>query len=188
MFLNFKNSKLAIVKGFTLIELLVVVAIISLLSSVVLSSLNSARMKARDAKRLSDLHQMRIALNLYYNANGFYPDCPVSKGSWESSTSATWNTTDCLVTALRPTYMSQLPIDPKNNATSPWNTGNYSYAYRALNTGQNYDLVGQVEDTSNPQRCQVRNWIKFTSAPDGSADGAVWCVEFATANYLIADH
>ena len=36
-------------KGFTLIELLVVISIISLLSSVVLSSLNAAREKARIA-------------------------------------------------------------------------------------------------------------------------------------------
>ena len=40
------------IKGFTLIELLVVISIISLLSSVVLSSLNSAREKARVAAGL----------------------------------------------------------------------------------------------------------------------------------------
>jgi prepilin-type N-terminal cleavage/methylation domain-containing protein len=61
--------------GFTLIELLVVIAIIGILSSVVLASLNSARAKGRDARRISDLKQLQLALELYYDANGSeYPD------------------------------------------------------------------------------------------------------------------
>ena len=45
-------------RGFTLIELLVVIAVIGLLSSVILASLNSARKKGRDTRRVEDLRQI----------------------------------------------------------------------------------------------------------------------------------
>ncbi len=60
-------------RGFTLIELLVVIAIIGILSSVVLVSLNSARSKGKDARVVSDVQQVRTALESGYNGAG-YPD------------------------------------------------------------------------------------------------------------------
>ena len=45
-------------RGFTLIELLVVIAVIGLLSSVILASLNNARKKGRDTRRMEDLRQI----------------------------------------------------------------------------------------------------------------------------------
>ena len=59
--------------GFTLIELLVVVAIIGLLASVILVSLDSARGKGRNAKRKMELHTVELALEQYMNNNGSYP-------------------------------------------------------------------------------------------------------------------
>jgi len=52
-------------KGFTLIELLVVIAIIGLLSTLAVVSLNNARGKARDAKRISDVKAIQTAIELY---------------------------------------------------------------------------------------------------------------------------
>ncbi len=60
-------------KGFTLIELIVVIAIISLLASVVLSSLGTARQKATDTSKIQAVEQMRNALQLYLTDKGSYP-------------------------------------------------------------------------------------------------------------------
>ena len=60
-------------RGFTLIELLVVISIIGLLSSVVLSSLNTARANARDSARVSEIRNLVNAFNLYWSDNGQYP-------------------------------------------------------------------------------------------------------------------
>jgi len=60
-------------KGFTLIELLVVIAIIGLLSTLSVVSLNSARGKARDAARKSDMNSISTALELLNVEVGYYP-------------------------------------------------------------------------------------------------------------------
>jgi len=59
--------------GFTLIELLVVIAIIGILASTILASLNTARKKARDSKRLSDLKEIKLALSMFFDDNRTYP-------------------------------------------------------------------------------------------------------------------
>ena len=58
--------------GFTLVELLVVITIISILATVVIVGLNSAKSKSRDATRVSDLHNIQIALDFYYDKYGTY--------------------------------------------------------------------------------------------------------------------
>ena len=123
-------------RGFTLIELLVVIAIIGVLSSVVLASLNSARQKARDAQRVSNLIEIRTALEMYYSDNGSYPN----------SGGTTWGRTECslysdplaandVIPGLVPTYISSFPSDPsmdKVNSTS-------CYIYRS--NGTDYILL-----------------------------------------------
>lgn len=66
-------------KGFTLIELLVVVAIIGILSSVVLASLNNARSKGADASIKSNLANMRSQAAIYYETNnGWYSSVAIT--------------------------------------------------------------------------------------------------------------
>ena len=58
--------------GFTLIELLVVVAIIGILASVVLASLNSARTKGGDAAIKSNMANIRGQAEILYSTWGHY--------------------------------------------------------------------------------------------------------------------
>ena len=112
-------------KGFTLIELLVVIAIIGILSSVVLASLNSARKKSRDARRISDLKQIQLALEMYADANSSaYPADLAS-----------------LVTGG---YMPSTPIDPLG-------TNAYKYAgVQVSGACTSYHVGATLEETGNP--------------------------------------
>lgn len=60
-------------RGFTLIELLVTIAIIALLTGIVMTSLAPSKGKARDAKRISDLGNIQLALELYFDRCKEYP-------------------------------------------------------------------------------------------------------------------
>lgn len=89
-------------RGFTLVELLVVIAIISVLATLLLLQLGVARAKARDAKRIADINQIRSALELWFDDYGRYRD-----------------TTDMNAAApvsLTPTYLINIPRDPLANA------------------------------------------------------------------------
>jgi prepilin-type N-terminal cleavage/methylation domain-containing protein len=132
-------------KGFTLIELLVVVAIIGILSTIVISSINNARASARDAQRLSDIRTIQTALEAYASENGGRYPTP----GWVYSNNATnWeNLGDQLGIAL--------PTDPLNEAGTA-GSGSYTYGYWGRNTsrycfGRAYMLVVNLErknDTS----------------------------------------
>ena len=67
-----KNKKMKFKKGFTLIELLVVISIISFLSSVVMTTLNSARDKGTDAAIKTSLTNMRAQGGIYFSTAGNY--------------------------------------------------------------------------------------------------------------------
>lgn len=147
--------------GFTLIELLVVIAIIGLLSSIVLASLNSARAKSRDARRIADINQIRIALELYLDSNKSYPQEAHSGcyDGWETTCDSAGNFIDALRTSG---FMSKVPFDPLNNST-------YFYGYYHYSAGDNgcsfpHAVLGIKKfEASNPNvgtsaQCPGRNW------------------------------
>jgi prepilin-type N-terminal cleavage/methylation domain-containing protein len=151
-FTNYKS-------GFTLVELLVVISIIGILSSFALVSLNSARMKARDALRKGDMAQMRTALSLYYDDNNFmYPICddthwtgaPPDFGSAVEAGSNCFNTTlDAALKGGVHPIMMDLPRDPRNPNNLPAALGGdstYIYRYISNPDGQQYAIIYNLEE------------------------------------------
>lgn len=138
---NIKKSK----KGFTLIELLVVIAIIGVLASVVLASLNTARRKSRDARRLADIKQIQVALELYFDANGEYPDAVNDL----EGTNACGTANRC---------MPQVPEDPVGQTAYPYDSYTTSTnppvaaddCDEATETCVSYHLGAALEEDTNP--------------------------------------
>ncbi|MBY0328590.1 prepilin-type N-terminal cleavage/methylation domain-containing protein [Patescibacteria group bacterium] len=162
-------KSISLKRGFTLIELLVVIAIIGILAAVILASLNTARAKARDARRISDIRTIQTALEMYYSDNGSYPisngasGCAtyttVPNNSWCNSAQKNSNGRWIANGALAP-YLAQDPVDPQPDTLLVWNDGSNSdggaYFYLALDyvdsgcaAGQKYFLIAGMEIVSN---------------------------------------
>ncbi len=147
-------------RGFTLIELLVVIAIIGMLSSVVLASLNSARGKARDARRVADVKQMMLALELYRDDNnGACPDT-----GWQSSNDASGNTSGgnswAITQAAMSSYIPSLPHDPKEG-TATATTGGYAYSIHCWSTGE-YMIVFNIENAATRTKLEASDGYTYS--------------------------
>lgn len=121
-------------RGFTLIELLVVIAIIGLLSTLAVVALNSARLKARDAKRVADVKQIQTALELYFNDQQNYP---AGTGTLGSSAFACLNTAGFATAGCSGAYMGLIPTNPTPNGAA--------YVYTSDGTSGVYSITFSLE-------------------------------------------
>lgn len=151
-------------KGFTLIELLVVIAIIGILATIVLVSLNDARQKARDTKRIGDLRQVQLQMEIFYDDNQAYPANPAAGGVAACTTlAAEWDT-----------VMADVGLDGVNDpsAGATYIYGSDSAATPSVAT--TYVMGGTLEDASH-------NALGVSPDKDGTingcdCDGAVYCL------------
>ena len=114
------NKELKGSQGFTIIELVVVIAIIGLLAGIIIVAVQPARLKARDAKRKTDMAQIG---RLLYSSSCYAPNAGAG----------TYDLADLVpeLTAKYPQYAqyaSFLPYDPKSGSTEKTN---YNYKYSA---------------------------------------------------------
>lgn len=109
-------------KGFTLIEMLVVIAIISLLATIVIVSVQKSIQSAKDARRKADIKSLKTAIEQYANNNrGQYPQktgantCGFT--TWEG---CAFTVSDSEFNTLLQPYLNPVPNDPRG-ATSAQN-------------------------------------------------------------------
>lgn len=130
-------------RGFTLIELLVVIAIIGVLASVVLASLNSARQKSRDVRRIADIKQLQLALEMYFDSCRQYPNVLALTTANGCSGSTNFGN-----------FMPAIPVDPISSRACDGFTAP-AYCYGGLDTDsvaascESYHIGASLEDTGH---------------------------------------
>lgn len=124
-------------KGVTIVELLVVLAIITVLASIVVSAINSAKVSARLGRRVSDLGQIKLALQTYKEVISIYPISENWSGyqtCWGGSSGKDW-----IPQLKNQNFLSTTPIEPNQSCSCP--NSCRQYLYKSNLNGSDYKLI-----------------------------------------------
>lgn len=134
-------------RGFTLVEMIVVISIAGILAAVAFASYSDSRAQARDRLRQAQMEQLRVALELYKDDHGRYPEngCGATASQWAGPTGdGSWNAVceDYIIghapgIDFVPTYIDELPVDPRPRAS----TSNLNIYYRTNDIGSTYQIL-----------------------------------------------
>lgn len=169
-------------KGFTLIELLVVISIVSVLSSVVLASLNTARKKARDTQRLMDMREFQKALAFYYDKYGQYPmgdSVPLADGGDAHNNSFGWDVGSGIENSrilLREDpkileFISKTPQDPMQDAGDGYRYHRYDAGENGCDVSRGSYYVIAIPDMETSSGV-------YPQSPGWSCSGKDWQTEY----------
>jgi prepilin-type N-terminal cleavage/methylation domain-containing protein len=126
-------------RGFTLVELLVVIAILAILSTLGITNFQTAKIKARDLERKSDLQTISKSLESYVNDHRSYPLSNVDGEIICQAPSTTCDWGDPFTDGTS-TYAVALPAESNES---------YAYIYDS-STGADYTLYAHLENTQDP--------------------------------------
>lgn len=139
-------KKISPLNAFTLIELVIVISILGLLITIPVIGYGQITKKARDTRRKQDIDKVNTALTQYRTENGHYPI--------ESNY-------DALAADLVPTFLTQLPTDPRNS-------GSNVYTYSSTD-GEYFTLGATLENKNGANNemyyATAAGGITITGAP-----------------------
>ena len=118
--------------GFTILEILIVIAVFGLLATFGALSLNSARARARDAQRVSDVSVLRNALSEYWLQNSRYPASASVNLGQPGTKTAVFGSSGFTeqVDPASVTYLPRVPTGPTVNEYYRYHGGVNGYSIR----------------------------------------------------------